>query len=115
MSSSDTQNQLVSALMTTDRMWKTTIDTLPDAVYTFGPDKRLKKINRAGEALEQGARSFLAGRHCCDMLWGLEETTCMVDRAILSCVEVEVELPTANKNQPPLFVRVVPQNTDQDG
>ena len=31
MSSSNTQNQLVSALMTTDRMWETTIDTLPDA------------------------------------------------------------------------------------
>src|SRR2546421_7637223 len=113
MSSSDTQNQLVSASMTTDRMWETTIDTLPDAVYIFGPDKRLKKINRAGEALEQAARSFLAGRRCCDMLWGLEETGCMVDRAISSGAEVEVELPAGNKAQRPLLVRVVPQNKDQ--
>ena len=82
--------------MAADRMWEATIDTLPDAVYIFGPDKRLKEINRAGEALEQAARSFLAGRRCCDMLWGLEETGCMVDRAISSDAEVEVELPSGN-------------------
>ena len=99
--------------MAADRMWEATIDTLPDAVYVFGPDKRLKKINRAGESLEQAARSFLAGRRCCDMLWGLEETSCMVDRAISSGAEVEVELASANKAQRPLLVRVVPQNTDQ--
>jgi PAS domain S-box-containing protein len=99
--------------MAADRMWEATIDTLPDAVYIFGPDKRLKKLNRAGESLEQAARSFLAGRRCCDMLWGLEESGCMVDRAISSGAEVEVELPSENKAQRPLLVRVVPQNQDQ--
>ena len=100
--------------MAADRMWEATIDTLPDAVYIFGTDKRLKKINRAGESLEQAARSFLAGRRCCDMLWGLEETSCMVDRAIGSGAEVEVELPSGNKSQRPLVVRVVPQNTEAE-
>ena len=99
--------------MAADRMWEATIDTLPDAVYIFGPDKRLKKINRAGESLEQAARSFLAGRRCCDMLWGLEDTGCMVDRAISSGAEVEVELPSGNKAQRPLLVRVIPQQSDQ--
>lgn len=99
--------------MAADRMWEATIDTLPDAVYIFGPDKRLKKINRAGESLEQAARSFLAGRRCCDMLWGLEDTGCMVDRAISSGAEVEVELSSGNKAQRPLVVRVIPQNKDQ--
>ena len=113
MSSSNTQNQLVSALMTTDRMWETTIDTLPDAVYIFGPDKRLKKINRAGEALEQATRSFLAGRRCCDMLWGLEGSDCMVDRAVTTCAAVEVEIPSSNKSLRPLLVRVIPRNQIQ--
>jgi PAS domain S-box-containing protein len=113
MSSADAHVKLVTSLMAADRMWEATIDTLPDAVYIFGPDKRLKKINRAGESLEQAARSFLAGRRCCDMLWGLEATGCMVDRAILSGAEVEVELPSENKTQRPLLVRVVPQNRDQ--
>jgi len=96
--------------MAADRMWEATVDTLTDAVYIFGPDKRLKKINRTGETLEQAARSFLAGRRCCDMLWGLEDTACMVDRAISSGTEVEVELASGNKAQRPLLVRVIPQN-----
>ena len=113
MSSADAHIKLCNSLMAADRMWEATIDTLPDAVYIFGPDKRLKKINRAGESLEQAARSFLAGRRCCDMLWGLEESGCMVDRAISSGAEVEVELASENKAQRPLLVRVVPQNQDQ--
>src|ERR1700682_4261834 len=113
MSSAEAHIKLCNSLMAADRMWEATIDTLPDAVYIFGPDKRLKKINRAGESLEQAARSFLAGRRCCDMLWGLEDTGCMVDRAIASGAEVEVELSAGNKAQRPLLVRVIPQNKDQ--
>jgi PAS domain S-box-containing protein len=114
MAASDTaQNQLVSALMTTDRMWETTIDTLPDAVYIFGPDKRLKKINRAAEALEQAARSFLAGRRCCDMLWGLEGSDCMVDRSVTTGSAIEVEIPSGNKSMRPLLVRVIPRSKEQ--
>src|ERR1700704_5333559 len=113
MSSTDAHIQLCNSLMAADRVWEATIDTLTDAVYIFGSDKRLKKINRAGEGLELATRSFLAGRRCCDMLWGLEETGCMVDRAISSGAEVEVELDSGNKAQRPLLVRVVPQNRDQ--
>jgi two-component system cell cycle sensor histidine kinase/response regulator CckA len=110
MSSVAAHIELCNSLIAADRMWEATIDTLTDAVYIFGPDKRLKKINRAGETLEQAARSFLAGRRCCDMLWGLEDTACMVDRAISSGAEVEVELASGNKAQRPLLVRVIPQN-----
>ena len=113
MNSAEAHIELCNSLMAADRMWEATIDTLTDAVYIFGPDKRLKKINRAGETLEQAARSFLAGRRCCDMLWGLEDTACMVDRAISSGAEVEVELPSGNKAQRPLLVRVIPQSRGQ--
>ena len=37
-------------------MWEATIDMLTDAVYIFGTDKRLKKINRGGETLERPGR-----------------------------------------------------------
>jgi PAS domain S-box-containing protein len=94
-------------------MWAATIDTLPDAVYIFGTDKRLKKINRAAEMLEQAARTFLSGRRCCDMLWGLEGSDCMVDRAIASDESVEVELPAGNKSPRPLLVRVIPTSKQQ--
>jgi PAS domain S-box-containing protein len=113
MKSSDTHVKLVNSLMAADRMWEATIDSLGDAVYIFGPDKRLKKINRAGETLEHARRGFLSGRRCCDMLWGLEGVSCMVDRAIANGSAVEVELPAGNKAQRPLLVRVVPQLGDQ--
>src|SRR6266481_2117075 len=113
MSSTEAHIKLCNSLMAADRMWETTYDVLRDAIYIFGPDKRLKKINRAGESLEQAARSFLAGRRCCDMLWGLEETGCMVDRAIANGAEVEVELASENKAQRPLLVRVIPHGQDQ--
>ena len=113
MNSVETSNQLVNALMATDRMWETTIDALPDAVYIFGVDRRLKKINRAGEATEQATRGFLAGRRCCDMIWGLQGSECMVDRSITSGRAVEVEIPPDNKAQRPLLVRVLPRNREQ--
>src|SRR5437867_5649616 len=113
MNSVESSNQLVNALMATDRMWETTIDALPDAVYIFGPDRLLKKINRAGEALEQEARSFLAGRRCCDMLWGLEDSDCMVDRAVTTNTAIEVEIHSGNKSMRPLLVRVIPRNQIQ--
>jgi PAS domain S-box-containing protein len=99
--------------MAADRMWEATIDMLTDAVYIVGTDKRLKKINRAGELLERANRSFLVGRRCCEMLWGLHGTSCMVDRAMANGAEVEVELDETNKAKRPLLVRVIPQTGDQ--
>src|SRR6202790_1043382 len=77
MSSADAHIKLCNSLMAADRVWEATIDTLTDAVYIFAPYKRLKKLSRAGESLEHAARSFLSGRRCCDMLWGVEGTDCM--------------------------------------
>src|SRR5258708_6819132 len=97
MSSVEAHIELCNSLMAANRMWEETIDTLPDAVYIFGPEKRLSRINRAGETLERATRSFLTGRSCCDMLWGVEGTSCMVDRAVANGAAVKVELPAANK------------------
>jgi PAS domain S-box-containing protein len=114
MSSTEAHIKLCNTLMAADRMWEATIDMLTDAVYIFGTDKRLKKINRAGEALERANRSFLIGRRCCDMLWGLDGASCMVDRAMGNGAELEVELDETNKAKRPLLVRVIPQTGDQD-
>lgn len=114
MSSTEAHIKLCNSLMAADRMWEATIDLLTDAVYIFGTDKRLKKINRAGEALERANRSFLVGRRCCDMLWGLDGASCMVDRAMSNGAELEVELDEANKAKRPLLVRVIPQMGEND-
>src|SRR5215510_11758989 len=113
MFATDARIDLCNTLMATDRMWEATIDMLTDAVYIFGTDKRLKKINRAGAALERANRSFLIGRRCCDMLWGLDGIGCMVDRAMTNGAEVEVELDASNKAKRPLLVRVIPQTPEQ--
>jgi PAS domain S-box-containing protein len=107
------QTALCNKLMASERMWEATVDTLPDAVYMFGMDKRLKRLNRAGEALEQAARSFLVGRPCCDMLWGLDESECMVDRALANGKPVEVEIAAGNKVLRPLQVSVIPLSPRQ--
>jgi PAS domain S-box-containing protein len=107
------QTALCNKLMASDRMWAATVDTLPDAVYMFSSDKRLTRINRAGETLEQAGRSFLVGRRCCDMLWGLEGSECMVDRALANGKPVEVEIPEGGKVPRPLLVRVIPLNPRQ--
>lgn len=79
MSATDAHIKLCNTLMAADRMWEATIDMLTDAVYIFGTDKRLRKINRGGETLERANRSFFIGRRCCDMLWGLDAAGCMVE------------------------------------
>jgi PAS domain S-box-containing protein len=107
------QTALCNKLMASERMWAATVDTLPDAVYMFASDKRLTRINRAGEALEQAARSFLVARQCCDMLWGLEGSECMVDRALANGKPVEVEIPGGGKVPRPLLVKVIPLNPQQ--
>ena len=112
MSSADANIQLVNALLANDRMWEVTMDALPDAVYIFGSDKRLKRINRAGETLEQAARGFLVSRSCCEMLWGLEDSDCMVDRAVANGAAVEVEIAAEHKVPRPLL-HVIPTSEQQ--
>ena len=109
MSSTEAHIKLVNTLMASDRVWEATIDSLPDAVYIFGADKRLKKINRAGESLEQARRAFLSGRRCCDMLWGLAGVSCMVDRAMTNGAAVEVAsgLRKVNQGFVPIFAPIV--------
>jgi len=112
MSVTDVQIELCNTSAATERMWEATVDMLTDAIYIFGADKRLKKINRGGESLERTNRSALIGRPCCDMLWGLDGAACMVDRAMTNGAEVEVELDASNKAKRPLLVRVVPQTLE---
>src|SRR3989442_10178590 len=115
MTSTEAHINLCNSLMAAEKVWEATVDALTDAVYIFGADKRLKKINRAGESLERASRSFLVGRGCCDMLWGLGAASCMVDRAISNSAEVDVELDSSNKARRPLQVRVIPQKTEATG
>src|SRR5256886_270665 len=112
MTSTEAHINLCNSLLAAERVWEATVDALTDAVYIFDRDKRLKRINQAGELLERANRSFLVGRRCCDMLWRFEGASCMVDRAMSNGAEVDVELDSSNKARRPLQVRVIPQKRD---
>src|SRR5258706_7018736 len=81
MTSTEAHINLCNSLLAAERVWEATVDALTDAVYIFDRDKRLKKINHAGELLERANRSFLVGRRCCDMLWRFDGGTSMVEPA----------------------------------
>ena len=115
MSSTEGHLEICNALLAANSRLEATVDTLPDAVYIFGPDNRLVKVNRAGEALEKAKRSFLTGRRCCDMLWGVDGDGCMVDRALVNRATVEVELSAGDKSPRRLLVRVIPEEQNQPG
>lgn len=84
-------------------------EALPDAFYLFGPEKGLRRINRAGAQLENSVPEFLLGHRCCDMFWraeGAEE--CLVERALDLGEKVEVEMLSGEKANRPTLVIVVP-------
>ncbi|MFN2577433.1 MAG: ATP-binding protein [Pyrinomonadaceae bacterium] len=112
MTSTEAHINLCNSLVAAERVWEATVDALTDAVYIFGPDKRLTRINQTAEFLERANRSFLIGRRCCDMLWRFEGASCMVDRAMSNGAEIDVELDSSNKARRPLQVRVIPQKSD---
>ncbi|HEY0544024.1 MAG TPA: ATP-binding protein [Pyrinomonadaceae bacterium] len=84
-------------------------DALPDGLYLFDEERRLSRINPAGERLEGRESSQLMCRLCCEMFWRVEGATeCVVDRAIKSGEAVEVELmPGAHVARPTLLI-VIP-------
>src|SRR5437763_13124520 len=112
MTSNEAHINLCNNLLAAERVWEATVDALTDAVYIFDRDKRLKRINHAGELLERANRSCLVALRCCDMLWRFEGASCMVDRAMSNGAEVDVELDSSNKAHRPLQVRVIPQKRD---
>jgi PAS domain S-box-containing protein len=85
--------------------------TLPDAVYLFGNDRRLLRVNSAAGQLQGGAAPL--GTICCQMFWHVEGAdTCVVDRALqtLEKVEVEIQASTDEKNSISIIVEPLRRN-----
>jgi PAS domain S-box-containing protein len=90
------------------------IDAGTDAVYVFGEDRRLMRLNHAAERLESAQRLFLIGRRCCEMFWHVDDGKCMVDRALERSTPVEVEIPLQSDANRTLLVRVSPPRRNGD-
>ena len=109
-----TQSALCAKYAASEQIWEAMIDAGADAIYVFGEDRRLIRMNQAAERLEAAQRLFLMGRRCCEMFWHVDDGKCMVDRAIERSTPVEVEIPSQHDANRTLLVRVIPPRRNGD-
>src|SRR6201988_3451266 len=87
---------------------ETTFDAMSDGIFIFDRADELKRVNRAGAAMEAVHPRLLLGRQCCDILRTSEEDeTCVVENALETGRSVTIEI-TPNRLNRPLLVSVEP-------
>ncbi len=88
--------------------WETTFDSMSDGIFIFEPSGRLKRVNRAGAAMEDSEPRNLLGRQCCDILRASsEKQTCVVERAIEEGRRIIIEVIPTRLNRP-ILVSIEP-------
>ncbi len=88
--------------------WETTFDAMSDGIFIFDKAGGLKRVNRAGAAMEAVHPRLLLGRKCCDILRTSEEAeACVVEKALESGRSVTIEITPSRLNRP-LLVSVEP-------
>lgn len=88
--------------------WETTFDAMSDGIFIFDRAGELKRVNRAGAAMEAVHPKALLGRKCCDILRAsAEDTNCVVEQAIENCRSVTIEITPSRLNRP-LLVTIEP-------
>ena len=88
--------------------WETTFDAMSDGIFIFDRNGELKRVNRAGAAMEAVHPRLLLGRKCCDILRTSEEDeACVVEKALETGRSVTIEITPTRLNRP-LLVSVEP-------
>ena len=87
--------------------WETTFDAMSDGIFIFDRAGALKRVNRAGAALEAAHPRLLLGKKCCHILRTGEESSCVVEKAMESGRSVTIEITPSQLNRP-LLVSVEP-------
>jgi PAS domain S-box-containing protein len=88
--------------------WETTFDAMSDGIFIFDREGELKRVNRAGAAMEALHPRALLGRKCCDILSTREgDKACVVEKAIEDCRSVTIEITPSRLNRP-LLVTIEP-------
>ncbi|HJU94289.1 MAG TPA: PAS domain S-box protein [Pyrinomonadaceae bacterium] len=88
--------------------WETTFDAMSDGIFIFDRSGELKRVNRAGAAMEALHPKLLLGKNCCDILRTSEEDeTCVVERALETGRSVTIEITPTRLNRP-LLVTIEP-------
>ena len=88
--------------------WEATFDAMSDGIFIFDSSGELKRVNRAGAAMEALHPKLLLGKNCCDILRTSEEAeTCVVERALETGRSVTIEVTPTRLNRP-LLVTIEP-------
>lgn len=87
--------------------WETTFDAMSDGIFIFDQNGELKRVNRAGAAMEALHPRLLLGRQCCAILRTSEEDACVVEKALETRRSVTIEITPTRLNRP-LLVSVEP-------
>jgi len=88
--------------------WETTFDAMSDGIFIFDRDGLLKRVNRAGAALEESNPRALLGSRCCDILRATSENSdCVVEKAIEEGRSVTIEV-TPDRLDRPILVSIEP-------
>jgi PAS domain S-box-containing protein len=88
--------------------WETTFDAMSDGIFIFDRAGLLKRVNRAGAAMESSHPRELLGRRCCDILRTTsEDSTCVVENAIAEGRSVTIEV-TPDRLKRPILVSIEP-------
>jgi PAS domain S-box-containing protein len=87
--------------------WETTFDAMSDGIFIFDRVGELKRVNRAGAAMEALHPRLLLGRQCCAILRTSEDEACVVENALETKRSVTIEITPTRLNRP-LLVSVEP-------
>jgi PAS domain S-box-containing protein len=88
--------------------WETTFDAMTDGIFIFDRAGLVKRVNRAGAAMEASHPRALLGRKCCDILrTSTQAATCVVEKAIAEGRSVTIEV-TPDRLNRPILVSIEP-------
>ena len=103
-----TQAELFEMVTNAKQEWETTFDAMSDGIFIFDRSGELKRVNRAGAAMESTNPASLLGRKCCDILrTGARGDGCVVEKSIKDGKSVTIEITPEGLNRP-LLVSIEP-------
>jgi PAS domain S-box-containing protein len=87
---------------------------MSDGIFIFESNGELKRVNRAGAAMEAVHPKLLLGKKCCDILRTREEDeACVVEKALETRRSVTIEITPTRLNRP-LLVTIEPVLDEND-
>jgi PAS domain S-box-containing protein len=107
------QAELFEIVARAKKEWESTFDAMSDGVFIFDRGGLLKRVNRAGAAMDNASTASLLGKKCCDILRASTDgERCIVEQALLHQTRVNVEVTPQNLNRP-VLVTVEPVLDEQ--